>query len=522
MGDIEKILQNWDNISEIRLNSDAKKLKADYFNRLRGKNNKGAAAPRTGDLTTEDLSKLQEKIRLEQINKKSNVMVHLHDDYGEKMKHELLSKRGIQKAQPKQKQDRKRKVELETKKSVSFEEETKKPSTDFWDDFSGSKVEKVLLKKKVQSTNNNDSFDWDFDQSKQSNFGNIINIESKNSKDQFKLEANSNTKESENSWFDDFGAPKTESKPSDHLFDFDESKKKKERSKKIRTSYFEDFGFEDNRQVNKKQTVNPKNAEFLFGDSPSIQKSDSDDGEDLVEIVDSNKVRQRQEDLLFESSSKHEDLISLSKQSENDDFGFGFASIPKSSVRQEPDEDLLFGFNSKSNEEAESLFGETSEGYDMIELNKHDDSEFLFDTGDNTKSDKGDIMSKLSGLYSDSGLTPLKDNGMLKPDKPNVIKQHEDQKQKFVPELGENFWENLYGSDSYNNVTSAYTPSNPQPSYQVPFMKAYSVPKAQPQGPQRSNVFNLSKPVITQKMPKESNFKGLGIDYLMQTNIKRE
>lgn len=510
MKEIETILEDWNNIDEISLNSDAKKLKIEYFKRLRGQSDKGpSSVPKSGDLSSDDISKLQEKIRQEQLNKNRNVIVPLHDDYGMKMKHELYNKRGIQKAQPKQKQDAKRKVQFERKQSVSFEEETKQPSKNFWGDFDDSKPKRNQIQKKVQSTrDNNDSFDWDFDQSKQSNFANLTKIESKkSSKDPFEFRSSAKTQESDNNWFDDFDVPKAKSKPADDSFDFGEPKPKKERSRQIQTSYFEDFGFQDDKKVVKKQTAKPKTADFLFDEPKNIQKLESDDEDDLIELEVPKKFDNNQEDLLFGTNSEPEDLISLTKEAETDDLIFGSDSNTKIPFQEETDEDILFGSKSKSNENAGLLFDEADNGYDMIELNKDDGSDILFGTQSNTKSDENDIMSKLSGLYSESGLSSQKDDGILKPEKPSVLKQHEDQKQKFIPEVGEDFWSNLYGNDQY-------IPPPSQPFFQ-PLTTATATSQAS------SSVFGKSKPVIAAKKGKESNFKSLGIDYLLQTNIKR-
>lgn len=176
MKEIDNILSHWDEVEEVRLNSDAKVLKQEYLRKMQGKSAKGrsSAVRSTGDLTEQDIIKIQQRIRKQQEEKKHQVFVPLHQDYQQKMREELYNQKS---SKPRAEVPVKRnKVQFETKKSISFEEEeTKQSVTNFWDDFSQPKTRQqpVDQRKKAQSTKDTqekDPFSWDFDQPTKSKY----------------------------------------------------------------------------------------------------------------------------------------------------------------------------------------------------------------------------------------------------------------------------------------------------------------------------------------------------------------
>ena len=462
MSEIKNILDNWDVIDNIEMNSDAKKIKIEYLRKLKGMSKKGSSFPHTGGISSEDIAKLQAKIRKEKEAKSKAHLVPFYQDYSSKMEKELYSKE-VKPTKPRVKQVKKSaKVKFDQIKKNSFEE-SKQPSTNFWDDFEPSKNEKKKGKiKQVKSTKNKeDPFCWDFEPSKPKN---PERQPKKGKIDGFEFDfagGNSNTQESENNWFDDF-EPKPPVVKAESFFDFEDSEPQKQVQNETRVKETKqkqpqntDFLFEDSPPKNKKNT-----ADFLFEDSQSKKQEKT---ADFLFEESVPKKQQKTADFLFEEAPKptikdqdldifeehkgsqdHEedDLIQISHENQPDLLFGDFDNQEAQAVSK--DENLLFGDSVQKDDQTELLFGDNPEKQDTGE-NYY---ATLFDPSQPSSEPKNDFMNKLTDLYTESGVITKKkeDEGVLKPEKPQVIKDLEDNKtfKSEAEQLGNNFWNSAY------------------------------------------------------------------------------
>lgn len=156
--------------------------------------------------------------------------------------------------------------------------------------------------------------------------------------------------------------------------------------------------------------------------------------------------------------------------------------------------------------------------------------EYFGSSENDVKVDSGSsdhIMNKINQLYSDSGIpvSSNKKDDILKPQMPKVLAEHEKKQKEFVPEVkqtGQNFWENLYTNQPFSQ-------QNFQPSANIPKNTNFSASLKSKDVPANfeskystlNNLTLTSKKESFGKKEKESGkFKDLGIDYLLQTNIK--
>jgi hypothetical protein len=494
MKEIDRILTSWDELDEIPINSDAKKLKEEYFRRMHGKPTHQKKQKRAGDLTEHDIALLQEKIRRDQEIKKHEVFVPVYQDYNQKMKEQLYNQAS---SKTYQKPDRKKrnKVQFETKKSISFEEETKKGGKDFWDDFGSDKKE---VKKHTQSSKDaweDDPFNWDFNQPSKKGvllltiIANKIPSVSKQI-DPFNFDFWENSKnkhESKEDWFDDFSNRKLKVQKQDESFEFDKKPKEKVAQKEI-----------------PKQASKPKNISSYFQTFGKASSTDDYSHIPVTEVVeveiddfiDIQKPKEKCRNPLFEDDEEEDEIHQepLPKNMNSDDLLFGESG--------DNDTDHLFGFEKK------------------------DDNDYygtIFDTHQEKQGEQQELIKKISSLYEESGLGAIKKDEILKPELPKVLQDHQKEQSKFVPEvhsIGQNFWENLYNPDNYSNMQT---------------QNLYKQRSFQPAAPSKLNKPNISNqsnstfnaegwmPNVTKKggMKEQKNeFKNLGIDYLLQTNIK--
>lgn len=108
---------------------------------------------------------------------------------------------------------------------------------------------------------------------------------------------------------------------------------------------------------------------------------------------------------------------------------------------------------------------------------------------------------------------------------PKVLADHEKRQKEFVPEVkqtGQNFWESLYNNQQFVQqnfvppptvpVSTSFSASTKVQEAKVNFENKYS---------SLGNITLTSKKESFKDKAKESGkFKDLGIDYLLQTNIK--
>lgn len=350
----------------------------------------------------------------------------------------------------------------------------------------------------------------------------------------FDFSNNSNTRGSENEWFNDFrDTPAAKPSKSDDFFGFDDeppSKPSKPRAARAeqhrdtahksqsKVSYFDQFDFDAPKpQPKQKQKID----DFVFGSQKDSESEDEshEDNEDIIGFQ-THKKHKHAQDPPFEDEDQHQDLL------------FGDEGKQNLMSGMDADDDLLFG-DGKVSKDTDLLFGEQSRGnYGDKDDEEDDGFSPLFDLdSDNSRKKAGnnnDLIYKLTSLYSESGLptgkTRTSSDEVLQPQLPKVMQEHEEKQKKFVPEvqsLGETFWDNHQSKDDpFANVFS-FNSAAPQPSYyQAPPKNISSPQKSQkPSGPAGFSMG--SKPLVTKKQQKEGNFKNLGIDYLLQTNIKR-
>jgi len=485
--EIEKILANYERIDKMPMNSDAKHNKNEYFRKLHGKSQASKPSQRGGDMTPDDIAKLQSKIKREQENKRKQVVVQFHDDYNQKMDEQLYNKNPVRNV--KHSAAKRSKVQIETKKSSSFEEEKKTNGSNFWNDFDDpphqSKYNEV--RKKTQSSKGNldkDPFDWGFDQPAQSKTSIIYWIEthqktSTKKQDSFDFDFgdNSKTQESENNWFDDFSVPKKKPKDS---FDFDEQPLK---TQKPKHNYFDQFKFEEDE---------PKQENDIFNSPQSKQVPEQSYDDDLIEIKTKPKPPKNP---LFDDDESDEPESPPRKQSSNNDQDTFFGTS------NEADTDHLFGFQEKDDSQ-DNYYGS------------------IFEDNKQSNSKNEDILSKISSLYSESGIGSKAHEDILKPELPKVLQDHQRDQQKFIPEVqtsGQSFWENLYSTNEPSSAMSA-PPSFPTSSYQPPTNPVPVYRQGQSSVDKSSWMPGLVK---KQKKADKGQFKNLGIDYLLQTNVKK-
>jgi len=186
ISEIESILDSWEEIDKIKINSDAVKNKQAYYKRIENSSVKRSKVPLpSGELTSEDIAKIQERIRKEQEKKKKQLFVPVYDDYQEKMKQELYNQGNKQeknrKISGKSEKDiipnknktinSASKVHFEDKHNISSDKESKHEKSSFWDSFQHSDFEQETRKsiqKRAKSTKREvvvDPFAWDFDNS---------------------------------------------------------------------------------------------------------------------------------------------------------------------------------------------------------------------------------------------------------------------------------------------------------------------------------------------------------------------
>mmetsp|Transcript_18962 Transcript_18962/g.18631 ORF Transcript_18962/g.18631 Transcript_18962/m.18631 type:complete len:250 (+) Transcript_18962:559-1308(+) len=222
MGEIQEILEDWDRIDQITLNSDAKKIKAEYLRKMKGVTKTGkSAVPRIGDLSNDDIVKLQAKIRKEKDQKKSKVLVPFHQDYSSKMKKELYNKPSKNPAASVK----------QTQKNKKATNENKPKQSTFWDGFEShkeSQPDKKIDRQPPAKQSPKDDFAWDFDQPSKSSkkSGDLFEDfgePKQHSKNDFDFDFGSSPKkkESQDDWFEDF-SPVKETQKLDSFFDFDE------------------------------------------------------------------------------------------------------------------------------------------------------------------------------------------------------------------------------------------------------------------------------------------------------------
>ena len=153
MEEIMGILNDWERIDRINMNSDARKIKEAYLRKHQGVTRKGVSAvPKVGDLSSEDIVRLQAKIRREKDIKKNTKLVPFHQDYKSKMENELFQKSyqntrsSVQKVK---KVHRKQEFNPNFTPSDHIKEVKQPVKKSFWDDFGPSENHnKTQLKNK--------------------------------------------------------------------------------------------------------------------------------------------------------------------------------------------------------------------------------------------------------------------------------------------------------------------------------------------------------------------------------------
>ena len=157
--EIEDIIGNWESIDQIKLNPDAYKIKQEYFRRMKGKPSKPKVQMKpAGDLTVDEINRIQEKIRKQQENKKQEIFVPFYENYEAKMKEDLYDQKS-KAAKHHSKSNPKSRPHVEVAK-VHLKEETKQIKN-FWGDFSDN--DKYEKPKKSKSTKDDqEDFSWNF------------------------------------------------------------------------------------------------------------------------------------------------------------------------------------------------------------------------------------------------------------------------------------------------------------------------------------------------------------------------
>ena len=463
---VNKILEQWDQIEQIHINSDGYKNKQAYIRRMKSVSTTKSKVPlHSGELTQSEIKQIQERILRNKHEKtKHKFIVPLHNDYEAKMQEELYS------TTKRSNISQSNKVTQQKNKSNkgSNQQRMKASKSDFWSDFdTQDKASNIQAKSK-----NKDAFEFDFDNypksskdtskrsSHQSDFDDIFT----KSKNQPKVAK-------KNDWFDDFETkPKSSRKVQNKADNFIDSKK------------------------NKKQT-----GAFEFDFDQPYDKAQ-----------DKNEINYKQ--------PKHE---VLNQEQEYEDLLFADEKIEK-------DTNLLFSDDKA--QEKNWLFGDTDDDAydindDLIDTNPKTTSDNLFDDyfaiNDQkpTKKDNS-LIQNLTRLYSanSSNQEYVEDKDILKPKVPEVLKKQ----RQFVPEVkevGQQFWENLYGPQIIT----------PEPTANTYFTNNSSMFEAKSNAPiskptfefQPQNVTNSSNKAKKQEDSNKSfNFTRMGTNYLLQTNVK--
>lgn len=169
MEEIREIIGNWDSIDKIRLNPDARKIKEEYYRRMKGVSSKPKVQIKpAGDLTVDEINRIQAKIRKQEEAKKQKVFVPFYENYEAKMEEDLYNKKP-KAPKPQSKSNPRVRSQAEGQNS-SFPEQSTQNSKNFWAEFpENDKQEKPKKSKSTKDTQEED-FSWNFGKQSQSNF----------------------------------------------------------------------------------------------------------------------------------------------------------------------------------------------------------------------------------------------------------------------------------------------------------------------------------------------------------------
>ena len=161
MEEIEEIIGNWESIDKIILNPDAQKIKQEYYRRIKGVSSKPKVQIKpAGDLTLDEINRIQEKIRKQEEAKKQKVFVPFYENYEAKMEEDLYNKKP-KVSKPQSKSNPRTRHQPEGQNS-SFNEQPEQNSKNFWTEFSeNNKQEKPKKSKSTKDTQEAD-FSWNF------------------------------------------------------------------------------------------------------------------------------------------------------------------------------------------------------------------------------------------------------------------------------------------------------------------------------------------------------------------------